>query len=353
MINICSWTSRLSGQYFDVEELSDVDMEHFLKLKQLATFHTEAQNNVKDEEKVSRDFVLDALLSLIHDGKIDCELTLKYYAVKIIRYVRNNFAREFWLSFMQGSNEEDQDYYKGLVHFSQWFQPLSRICIASVKYDVDRIATSTLRYLHSKFPKHSVFNEEKRSKKDETGTKTCDNKDDSFYKYLFQDSRFPQCEVLLEDKDIYQLLDAINYVMFQEEGFRGNTSNYYNPNNSYIDKVLETRQGIPITLCILYMLIAKRVGVFLEPINFPRHFLLRLKIKDEDIFIDVFQKGKRLTNQEVKQMDDRNTAIYKAAKPIEVSKKMKFGVHFLIFEINKIYQSINQNRFLTNEFYIP
>ena len=305
-------------------------MEHFLKLKQLDTSHNEGQNYSKDEEKVSRDFVLDALLSLIHDGKIDCGLTIKYYAIKIIRYVRNNFAREFWLSFMQGNNEEDQDYYKGLVHFSQWFQPLSRICIASVKYDVDRIATSTLRYLHSKFPKHSVFNEEKRSKKDETGTKTCDNKDDSFYKYLFQDSRFPQCEVLLEDKDIYQLLDAINYVMFQEEGFRGNTSNYYNPNNSYIDKVLQTRQGIPITLCILYMLIAKRVGVFLEPINFPRHFLLRLKIKDEDTFIDVFQKGKRLTNQEVKQMDDRNTAIYKPARPIEVRRIDLFGGKYLL-----------------------
>ena len=305
-------------------------MEHFLKLKQLGTSHNEGQNYLNDEEKVCREFVLDALLSLIHDGQMDCGLTIKYYAIKIIRYVRNNFAREFWLSFMKGNNEADQDYYKGLVHFSQWFQPLSRICIASVKYDVERIATSTLRYLHSKFPKHSVFNDEKRLKKDETGTKTCDNKDDSFDKYLFQDSRFPQCEVLLEEKDAYQLLDAINYVMFQEEGFRGNTSNYYNPNNSYIDKVLETRQGIPITLCILYMLIAKRVGVFLEPINFPRHFLLRLKIKDEDIFIDVFQKGKRLTNQEVKQMDDRNTAIYKAARPIEVSQTNLIGRNYLV-----------------------
>ena len=242
-------------------------MEHFLKLKQVGSFHKEKHvssnaNDLTIEEKISRDFVLDALLSLIHDGRIDCELTLKYYTIKIMRYVRNNFAREFWISLIQGNNEENQDYYKGLVHFSQWFQPLSRICIARVKYDVDRIATSTLQHLHSKYPKHSLFNEEKRKNKDESGARTFDDQNDPFRKYLFQDSKFPQCEIFFDEKDIHQLLDALNHVMFQEEGFRGNTSNYYNPNNSYIDKVLETRQGIPITLCILYMLISKRIGVY-------------------------------------------------------------------------------------------
>ena len=127
-------------------------------------------------------------------------------------------------------------------------------------------------------------------------------------------------------KDVFQLLDALNYIMFDVEGFRGNTSNYYNPNNSYIDKVLETRQGIPITLCILYMLIANRAGVFLEPINFPRHFLLRLKFNSEETYIDVFQKGKRVPTQEVKVMDEANATEYKAARPVEVNIKFRlFG----------------------------
>ena len=315
---------RLSGKYFDVDELSDVDMEQFLKLKQLKTSNIEecvisSKNDVRAEEKISRDFVIDALLSLIHDGKVDCELTIKYYAMKIMRFIRNNFACEFWLSLMQG-NTEDQDYYQGLVHFSQWFQPLSRISIAGVKFDVDRIANSTLKYLHSKYPKHPLFNVEKRSDINSTGATKCDS--DSFHSYLFQDSRLPEKDQLFEEKDIYQILDALNYVMFQEEGFRGNTSNYYNPNNSYIDKVLETRQGIPITLCILYMLISNRVGVFLEPINFPRHFLLKSKIKDKNMYIDVFEKGKRLTHEEIKMMDNGNSTEYKTAKPIEVFQRM-------------------------------
>ena len=66
------------------------------------------------------------------------------------------------------------------------------------------------------------------------------------------------------------------------------------------------------------MLIANRAGVFLEPINFPRHFLLRLKISNEETYIDVFQKGKRLSTQEVRVMDEANATEYKAARPIEV-----------------------------------
>ena len=123
-------------------------------------------------------------------------------------------------------------------------------------------------------------------------------------------------------KETFQVLDALNYVMFEEKGFRGNTTNYYNPNNSFIDKVLETRQGIPITLCILYSLIAERLGIILDPINFPRHFLLRWKTPNDQydcFYIDAFQKGKRLSEAEVKDMDEENTSVYVAAEPIEVS----------------------------------
>ena len=83
--------------------------------------------------------------------------------------------------------------------------------------------------------------------------------------------------------------------------------------------MLETRQGIPITLCILYMLIAKRLGISLEPINFPRHFLLRLKTKNEDSYVDVFQKGKRLTQQDIRNMDEETRVEYPIATPIEVN----------------------------------
>ena len=323
------WMDRLSPQYFDVQDLSDSDMEQFLDLTTIGTSWHDEQYvsnttcNVSDTEILAREFVLDAILSLIHDGKNDCELTLKYYATKVIRYVRNKFARDFWLSYKEEKPPKFQDYYRGLVHFSQWFQPLSRICIASVKFDVDRIAISTVKHLYTKYPKHPLFRSENQPSSSNTCKTKCDTIDpESFHNYLFTESVLSESETIFENNDAFKILDSLNYIMFEEERFRGNTSNYYNPNNSYIDKVLETRQGIPITLCILYMLIAKRLGISLEPINFPRHFLLRLKIKNIDTYIDVFQKGKRLSQQEVRNMDEETTAEYPTATPIEVFQRM-------------------------------
>ena len=308
--------------------MSDTDMEEFLDLttiaessKSIKKVEINTHEKLDDEEKIAREFLLDALLSLIHDGRIDCELTIKYYATKVIRYVRNRFARDFWIPFMKGGMPEYEDYYKGLVHFSQWFQPLSTICIASVKMDVDRIAISTIKYLYSNHPKHAIFETEHHITRTSTSTTKSDmTNSETFRKYLASEFELPERELPYEKKEIFKILDALNYVMFEEEGFRGNTSNYYNPNNSYIDKVLETRQGIPITLCILYMLIAERLAIKLQPINFPRHFLLRLKfIDDDDTYVDVFQKGKRLTQQELINMDEGNTSQYQTAKPIEVT----------------------------------
>ena len=311
---------RLSPQFFDLQDLSNVDMEQFLDLTKITTSLDDRSitDNLNENEAMGREFVIDALLTLLHDGKKDCELTVKYYATKLIRYVRNSFARHFWVSFMSKETPELEDYYNGLVHFSQWFQPSTRICIASIKFDVDRIAMSTLKHISSKHPNHTIFNDKNQTN---ANVKNVDKKEKNPFKKYLSCDKSPEYES--SEKELFQVLDALNYVMFEVEGFRGNTSNYYNPNNSYIDKVLETRQGIPITLCILYMLIAERLGIRLEPINFPRHFLLRLKNdKSNETYIDVFQKGKRLSQQEVHHMDEENTAKYHAAKPIEVFQRM-------------------------------
>ena len=71
-----------------------------------------------------------------------------------------------------------------------------------------------------------------------------------------------------------RMLDAANLV-FQEEGYAGNSEDYYAPDNSFINRVLETRLGIPITLSLLYACVMGRLGVLCEPVNFPTHFLLR------------------------------------------------------------------------------
>ncbi len=68
------------------------------------------------------------------------------------------------------------------------------------------------------------------------------------------------------------ILSLINHCLFRELGYVGNRDNYYDPRNSFLNDVIDRRTGIPITLCILYMEVGKRLGLPLEGVAFPRHF---------------------------------------------------------------------------------
>ena len=87
----------------------------------------------------------------------------------------------------------------------------------------------------------------------------------------------------------------INRVLYHELGFRGNTEHYSDPNNSFINRVLETKKGLPITLSVLYLLIADRLGSPLEPINSPGHFVIGCFEEQAPFYIDPFEHGKFLT----------------------------------------------------------
>ena len=69
---------------------------------------------------------------------------------------------------------------------------------------------------------------------------------------------------------------SLNRYLFEELGFRGNRDDYYDPRNSYLNQVLERRVGIPITLSVLYLEIATRIGLDLKGVSFPGHFMVKL-----------------------------------------------------------------------------
>lgn len=87
----------------------------------------------------------------------------------------------------------------------------------------------------------------------------------------------------------------VNRVLFHEYGFRGNVENYSNPENSFINSLLETRRGLPITLSVLYLLIADRLGLPLEPIGAPGHFVVGCFEEQVPFYIDPFERGKLLS----------------------------------------------------------
>ena len=100
-------------------------------------------------------------------------------------------------------------------------------------------------------------------------------------------------------------LAALNYVLFDRHGFRGNQENYYDPKNSFLNEVIERKQGIPITMSVLYMEIAQRIGLVLEGVGFPGHFLVKQELEHGEIFIDPFDRGEVRTRDELRRMLDR------------------------------------------------
>lgn len=97
-------------------------------------------------------------------------------------------------------------------------------------------------------------------------------------------------------------LGMLDQILFSELGFHGSRGDYYNRSNSYVNEVLDDREGIPITLAVVYMELAKRLGIEIHGIGFPGHFLVRFDATDGDSeWIDVFERGKRLTLENLAQ----------------------------------------------------
>ena len=88
-------------------------------------------------------------------------------------------------------------------------------------------------------------------------------------------------------------LDGLTHHLFDELGFRGNTENYGDPDNSYLDQVVQRRLGIPITLSVLTMEVGRRLGVALDGVGMPGHFLIRHRA-EPGTFLDPFGGGRRL-----------------------------------------------------------
>ncbi len=93
-------------------------------------------------------------------------------------------------------------------------------------------------------------------------------------------------------------LVRINEYIFGTLGFTGNMENYYDPDNSFLNCVLDRRTGNPVSLCIVYILIARRLGLPVTGVGLPGHSVCRYLSASEEIFIDAFNLGKLLTRKD-------------------------------------------------------
>ena len=88
-----------------------------------------------------------------------------------------------------------------------------------------------------------------------------------------------------------QRLLALNEYLFAELGFAANVEDYYDPRNSCLNEVLERRVGIPITLSLLYMEVGGRIGLPLQGVSFPGHFLVKCALPEGTVVLDPYAGG--------------------------------------------------------------
>jgi regulator of sirC expression with transglutaminase-like and TPR domain len=94
-----------------------------------------------------------------------------------------------------------------------------------------------------------------------------------------------------------ETVKTLNRYLFMEQGFKGNTKNYYEVENTYLNRVIDRRTGIPISLSMVYLLMGKRLRLPVHGIGMPGHFLVKYESDRYKIFVDCFNGGALLTEK--------------------------------------------------------
>jgi regulator of sirC expression with transglutaminase-like and TPR domain len=118
-----------------------------------------------------------------------------------------------------------------------------------------------------------------------------------------------------------RMLQSLNQYFYDDLGYTGNTSDYYDPRNSFLNDVIDRRTGIPITLSLVYLEVAGRLDFPMVGVNMPGHFLIRPEFQDAGIFVDTFNRGEILFEQDC---EERLAQIY--GRPVQLQPRFTEAV---------------------------
>ncbi len=133
-------------------------------------------------------------------------------------------------------------------------------------------------------------------------------------KFAYPDVNFKEYSEILElmaldlkkriyTKDnIFDIVETVNRFFFIEKGFRGNFENYYEPDNVFINRVIDRRVGIPITLSLVYILVGRRANLPVYGVALPGHFVVRYESNGFEIYVDPFNKGRLMTKDDCEKL---------------------------------------------------
>jgi regulator of sirC expression with transglutaminase-like and TPR domain len=116
---------------------------------------------------------------------------------------------------------------------------------------------------------------------------------------------------------------AISDHLFDRLGFAANAGDYYDPKNSFLCEVMDRRVGIPISLSVVYLEVARRVGVLAQGVNFPGHFLVRVAIEDAWLFLDPYTRGRTLTPADLEDLLRKTTTPNAVLEPSVIAAASK------------------------------
>lgn len=303
-----SYIMQMSEMHYYKDDLSDSDMKDFDSL-----FHLE-----KGAHHMNYYFLIDELMSILAQSSRESNLTYRYYVKKLLRYLQQCHLKSIWQEFINYPDKQ-QILEQAATIVAQWYQPRKHVSYSHVKASLASIAQQVLECLKKEHPEHSIFS---------TSTELF-----SFWENNnIDDNQWNS----IEGK---QIIDTLRKVLFEEVGFCGWLCVHpaiTSRKHTFIDCVLENKNGNAVSLAIVFHSVARRLGIRCDLISFPSHFFLSWKSKynttnpeDEECFyIDVLHRGSILSRNDcpkirgAKKCPIENFNTYNKTSPIEIILRM-------------------------------
>lgn len=150
------------------------------------------------------------------------------------------------------------------------------------------------------------------------------------------------------NRDPLNLLECLNEVVFVQEGLRGNTEDYYDPRNSFINEVLDRKLGIPISLSVIFMEVARRVNLPIQGIGLPGHFIVKYEDTSRRVLVDPFNQGRFLTEDQCQELLDRvyggsvtvQPAFFQPMEKKAIISRMLFNLKGIYYQREDYYRAL-------------
>ena len=280
--------------------------------------HFSPFRKIMEEDPTAYYYIKEYLMSLVWDGNLAANMTQKYHAKRLLRYIRQEYLTKLWKDYI-ALPEDKQLLEVGVGYVAQWCQPMSEVTPATLGKHFDRLTELVLECLKESHPHHPIFTfpEEERAK----------------WRYEnLQDN-------VWSPRQCMEILYAMEEVLINRLHYHGSKGNYHHRENYFIDAALVCHQGIPITINVIAESVGRRLGVRTDP-WYRGHFVLLWKSgfqcpdhPERVIYLDAFNSGGLLRPETYIGNGGGSGCPYRdlhcpkgPAKPMEVIERLTAGI---------------------------